>query len=245
MLALVSRKPILRGFPRITVARLHVYSSVRTHLPRHSAGLHPTTPHAWFRRPCTAARSLSTTSPRHAPEYMESSPDPSRTDLHYHLTTLSHSPEPVYALSLLSSLPGGLSQDSPAVIGYLPAVADEGGEAGLNDFAENRALSCGLSNCRVLIFCHNIGRFRDALHEAVQAVLEDGSDDILMSAAMQTGEGWMHINGLSTFVFREHLYSSFTDERNLPPMGRISDPEDIIGSVRVEGGKVCTLSTLR
>jgi hypothetical protein len=78
----------------------------------------------------------------------------------------------------------------------------------------------------------------------VQAVLEDGSDDILMSAAMQTGEGWMHINGLSTFVFREHLYSSFTDERNLPPMGRISDPEDIIGSVRVEGGKVCSLSIL-
>lgn len=28
------------------------------------------------------------------------------------------------------------------------------------------------------------------------------------------------------------------DERNLPPAGRIPEPEDILGSVYVEGGKV-------
>lgn len=37
-----------------------------------------------------------------------------------------------------------------------------------------------------------------------------------------------------------------TDERNIPPLGRIGDPDDIIASVRVQGGKVSfiAISTL-
>ena len=30
----------------------------------------------------------------------------------------------------------------------------------------------------------------------------------------------------------------FVDERNIPPLGRIGDPDDIIASVRVQDGKV-------
>lgn len=39
-------------------------------------------------------------------------------------------------------------------------------------------------------------------------------------------------------------YSPRVDERNPPPLGRIGDPDDIIGSVRVENGKVGQLSDL-
>jgi hypothetical protein len=31
---------------------------------------------------------------------------------------------------------------------------------------------------------------------------------------------------------------SRTDERNIPPLNRIGDPDDILASVRVENGKV-------
>jgi hypothetical protein len=33
------------------------------------------------------------------------------------------------------------------------------------------------------------------------------------------------------------------DERAIPPAGRIGETEDLIGSVFVKDGKVCTLST--
>jgi hypothetical protein len=31
---------------------------------------------------------------------------------------------------------------------------------------------------------------------------------------------------------------NYTDERNIPPLNRIGDPDDILASVRVENGKV-------
>jgi hypothetical protein len=74
-----------------------------------------------------------------ARDLLESAPDPTRSDLFYHLTTLPHSSAPVYALSFLPALPATLSPNSPAVIGWLPASAEAEGEAGLNDFAENGA----------------------------------------------------------------------------------------------------------
>jgi len=40
--------------------------------------------------------------------------------------------------------------------------------------------------------------------------------------SLQGGEGWVHV----------------TDERGLPPFGRIPEPEDIIGSVLVQGGEL-------
>ncbi|CAL1709919.1 unnamed protein product [Somion occarium] len=64
--------------------------------------------------------------------------------------------------------------------------------------------------------------FVELLQEAVRSGLKDDVDDIQRNGAIQTQEGWMHIH----------------DERNPPPLGRIGDPDDIIGSVRIEGGKV-------
>ncbi|KAI0088245.1 hypothetical protein BDY19DRAFT_891510 [Irpex rosettiformis] len=65
-------------------------------------------------------------------------------------------------------------------------------------------------------------KFLDVLHEAVQSGLRDGVDDIQINGAIQTQQGWMHIH----------------DDRNIPALGRIGDPDDIIASVRVEEGKI-------
>ncbi|ODQ54113.1 hypothetical protein SAICODRAFT_6408 [Saitoella complicata NRRL Y-17804] len=47
-------------------------------------------------------------------------------------------------------------------------------------------------------------------------------DPITLATASSNGDGWIHI----------------ADERNPPPYGRIPYPEDIVGTVRVEGGEV-------
>ncbi|KAI0922686.1 hypothetical protein AcV5_009591 [Taiwanofungus camphoratus] len=65
-------------------------------------------------------------------------------------------------------------------------------------------------------------KFREVLHEAIQSALRDGIDDIQANAAVQTQQGWMHIH----------------DNRNIPALGRIGDPDDILASVRVEDGKI-------
>ncbi|KAM5533009.1 hypothetical protein V8D89_013351 [Ganoderma adspersum] len=64
--------------------------------------------------------------------------------------------------------------------------------------------------------------FREVLHEAIQSALHDGVDEVQKNGAIQTQEGWMHIH----------------DNRNLPALGRIGDPDDIIASVRVENGEI-------
>lgn len=38
--------------------------------------------------------------------------------------------------------------------------------------------------------------------------------------------------------FGDYRAYTLLDERNIPPLGRIGDPDDIIASVRVQGGKV-------
>ncbi|KDQ56907.1 hypothetical protein JAAARDRAFT_158152 [Jaapia argillacea MUCL 33604] len=63
-------------------------------------------------------------------------------------------------------------------------------------------------------------RFRDVLQEAIRDGLKEGVDEIQINGAKQTQEGWMHIH----------------DARNVPALGRIGDPDDILGSVRVEDG---------
>ncbi|OSD01041.1 hypothetical protein PYCCODRAFT_1436823 [Trametes coccinea BRFM310] len=65
-------------------------------------------------------------------------------------------------------------------------------------------------------------RFRAVLHEAIQSALRDGVDEVQKNGAIQTREGWMHIH----------------DNRNVPALGRIGDPDDIIASVRVENGEI-------
>lgn len=64
--------------------------------------------------------------------------------------------------------------------------------------------------------------FRGLLHTAVKSGLEDDVDDIQRNGAIQVQSGWMHIH----------------DDRNIPALGRIGDPDDIIASVRVEEGKI-------
>lgn len=93
---------------------------------------------------------------------------------------------------------------SRTVIGWLPASVDaEEDGAGLNDFKENHA-------------------FLELLHDAVRSGLTDDVDEVQRNGAIQTQQGWMHIN----------------DERNIPALGRIGDPDDIIASIRVEEGKI-------
>lgn len=50
----------------------------------------------------------------------------------------------------------------------------------------------------------------------------------------------MHINGtwLSRTLYALSPNEAHSDDRNLPEVGRISRPDDIIASVRVEDGKV-------
>ncbi|KAF9647116.1 hypothetical protein BDM02DRAFT_3098675 [Thelephora ganbajun] len=77
------------------------------------------------------------------------------------------------------------------------------------------AIEAGLNDFR-----ENPG-FREILHKAIRKGLEEGVDDVQANGARQLREGWMHIH----------------DERNIPPLGRIGDPDDIIASVRVQDGK--------
>ncbi|KAG8906367.1 hypothetical protein FRB99_007051 [Tulasnella sp. 403] len=65
--------------------------------------------------------------------------------------------------------------------------------------------------------------FREILHDAVQSALADPTfDKSIESEAIQRGEGWMNIR----------------DNRNVPALNRVGDPDDIIGAVMVQDGKV-------
>jgi hypothetical protein len=89
-----------------------------------------------------------------------------------------------------------------------------------------------------------IARFLPLLHKALSEGLAEAVDDIQAAGALQLGDGWMHIHG--KLRFRDTLQPTFTpslrdrdiDERNVPPLNRIGDPDDILASVRVENGKV-------
>ncbi|KAG7451471.1 NADH:flavin oxidoreductase/NADH oxidase [Guyanagaster necrorhizus] len=65
-------------------------------------------------------------------------------------------------------------------------------------------------------------KFRDVLHQAIQEGLREGVDEVQQNGATQLQNGWMHIH----------------DERNIPPLGRIGDPDDIVASVLVENGNI-------
>lgn len=65
-------------------------------------------------------------------------------------------------------------------------------------------------------------KFRPLLHEAIQQTLREGADDVWTNSAIQLQQGWMHIH----------------DNRNIPALGRIGDPDDIIATVLVEDSKI-------
>ncbi|KAI9460679.1 hypothetical protein HD554DRAFT_2206852 [Boletus coccyginus] len=152
--------------------------------------------------------------------------DPSRPDLFYHLLPLPRDPDPsqsipVYALSFLSVPPS--SPRSATVLGWLPAVTEAGtGEedAGLNDFVENP-------------------RFRPLLHEAIQQALREGADDVWKNTAIQIQQGWMHIHGTFPHCVVGCInHDTCVDYRNVPALGRIGDPDDILASVLVQDSKI-------
>ncbi|EGO01073.1 hypothetical protein SERLA73DRAFT_27242, partial [Serpula lacrymans var. lacrymans S7.3] len=68
-------------------------------------------------------------------------------------------------------------------------------------------------------------KFRALLHQAIQTGLREGADDIQINGALQLQNGWMHIH----------------DERNVPALGRVGDPDDILASVLVEDSKASFL----
>lgn len=64
--------------------------------------------------------------------------------------------------------------------------------------------------------------FLKVLHSVVKKGLKEGVDEIQKATAMQTVQGWMHIR----------------DERNIPALNRVGDPDDIIGTVLVENSEI-------
>jgi len=60
------------------------------------------------------------------------------------------------------------------------------------------------------------------MHRAIQEAIREEADDILKNGALQLQYGWMHIH----------------DNRNIPALGRVGDPDDIIASVLVEDSKI-------
>ncbi|KAH8102220.1 hypothetical protein BXZ70DRAFT_60781 [Cristinia sonorae] len=192
---------------RLIIPRTIHFSVIRTFIicskfPRHYPSYpHPRAPHIPIPR---IKRPFTTAARPHETQRTESFPDPDRPDLFYHLfhppTALSSS-APVYALSFLQDAPRNVT--SKTILGWLPAAGQGADGAGLNDFKENPA-------------------FRVLLHEALQSALKDNVDEVQRNGAIQTQQGWMHIN----------------DERNVPALGRIGDPDDILASVRVEEGKI-------
>lgn len=61
------------------------------------------------------------------------------------------------------------------------------------------------------------------MHESIKSGLERGvAETVDFEASTRPGDGYIHI----------------TDERAIPPAGRIGETEDLIGSVFVQDGKV-------
>ena len=90
--------------------------------------------------------------------------------------------------------------------------------------------------------------FLEVLHSAIRKTLRERTDDIIEGEALQLGSGWLHIQGGSLLGVCYPIGSKrrmlevdaafWTDQRNIPALGRIGDPDDIIASVRVEEGRV-------
>ncbi len=88
---------------------------------------------------------------------------------------------------------------------------------------------------------NSIALFLRLMHETVKNALKEGVDETVAAEALQRKSGWMHIHGglLQLWSCLMGLFdSSGLDERNIPALGRIGDPDDILASVMVEDGKV-------
>lgn len=138
--------------------------------------------------------------------------DPSRPDLFYHLLD-SHSPDSSTA-ALRTPLP--LPAFALSFLEHAPRTPTSASVVGWLPAVSGAEGDAGLND-----FKEN-PLFRDVMHRAIREGLEQDVDDIQRNAALQLQSGWMHIH----------------DERNIPAMGRVGDPDDIIASVLVEEGKI-------
>ncbi|KAN0094710.1 hypothetical protein V8E55_002997 [Tylopilus felleus] len=136
-------------------------------------------------------------------------PDPSRPDLFYHLLPLPRDPDPSQSIPVYAVSFLPTPPPSPRSATILGWLPAVT-EAGPED------VDAGLND-----FVENT-RFRPLLHEAVQQALSEGADDVWTNSAIQLQQGWMHIH----------------DHRNVPALGRIGDPDDIIASVLVQDSKI-------
>lgn len=82
-------------------------------------------------------------------------------------------------------------------MGWLPSVAENKGDAGLNDFKENRKflVDCGEEACKLIVLWWGLAEFRPIMHRAIQDALRKDLDDIQRNGALQLQNGWMHIHG--------------------------------------------------
>ncbi|KAG5651630.1 hypothetical protein H0H81_008007 [Sphagnurus paluster] len=113
--------------------------------------------------------------------------------------------------------PTPLSRDKPAhALSFLESPPANGSSCTVLGWLPTTGSQAGLND-----FVEN-RKFRDILHRAIQDGLRKDVDDIQRNGALQLTSGWMHIH----------------DDRNIPPLGRIGDPDDIIGTVLVEDGKI-------
>ncbi|PPQ89226.1 hypothetical protein CVT25_001305 [Psilocybe cyanescens] len=216
------RKDIMRisSCTRLTQATVSKSSSPRhIHISTHSSKS-TSLPHIKSKvrihhhhRTC---RAYTTISPSPLPSQEQTPdvvfPDPNRPDLFYHFTpppTPLSPTLPAFALSFLDVAPPG-GMDSPAVIGWLPAQTQAPeGKAGSES---ESTLDDFVGNDKFLVF----------LHDTIKSALERRQDEIWRDAAIGLGSGWMHIG----------------DQRNIPALGRVGDPDDILATVLVQDGQI-------
>lgn len=135
--------------------------------------------------------------------------DPDRPDLFYHLVSFPH---PVDSSSSATAY----------ALSFLPTPPPSSNSATVIGWlpaiteGTSRDIEAGLHD-----FVEN-SNFRSLMQEAIQQGLREGVDEIWTNGALQLQHGWMHIH----------------DSRSIPPLGRIGDPDDIIGSVLVEDSKI-------
>ncbi|KAF8892920.1 hypothetical protein BD779DRAFT_1436270 [Infundibulicybe gibba] len=136
--------------------------------------------------------------------------DPTRPDLFYHFCS---PPTPIS--SSLAAFALSFVRSPPPSLDSPTIIGWLPAEA---TFSKPESQQAGLNDFR-----ENV-KFRDILHESILEGLCEGVDEIQINGATQVQNGWMHIH----------------DDRNIPPLGRIGDPDDIIASVLVQDGKIIT-----
>ncbi|KAI6124095.1 hypothetical protein EV401DRAFT_1943812 [Pisolithus croceorrhizus] len=135
--------------------------------------------------------------------------DPDSPDLFYHLVSFPH---PVDSSSSASAY----------ALSFLPAPPPSSRSATVIGWLPAIAEGTSKDIEAVLDDFVENSNFRSLMQEAIREGLREGVDEVWMNGALQLQHGWMHIH----------------DSRNIPPLGRIGDPDDIIGSVLVEDSKI-------